>query len=219
MRIEPFLALWILVATHGEPLQIRTICGTGAAGYSGDGASPLKAHLRNPYGVSIGPDNAIYVCDMENHVIRRIKDGKITTVAGVGRRGYSGDGGPALGAELTEPYEVRFDAEGNMYVVEMRNHLVRRISARNQTIATVAGTGKAGFSGDGSAATNALLNQPHSIQLDQHHNLYICDIGNHRIRKVDLPSGAISTFAGTGEKKMPRDGGRFSEEPLFGPRA
>ena len=107
------------------------------------------------------------MCDTGNHVIRRIAtNGIITTVAGTGKGGYSGDGGPALKAELNEPYEVRFDKAGNMYFVEMRNHVVRRVDAETQTITTLAGTGKAGYSGDGGPARSAMLNQPHSIQLD-----------------------------------------------------
>jgi streptogramin lyase len=199
--------------------EIHTICGTGAPAYTGDGGPALAAAARNPYGLCIGPDAALYFCDMDNHVIRRIKDGEIATVAGTGKRGYSGDGGPALRAELNEPYEVRFDGAGNMFFVEMRNNIVRRVDAGNQRISTVAGNGSSGFSGDGGAATQAQLNQPHSIQLDEAGNLFICDIGNHRVRRVDRRTGAINTFAGTGDKKAPRNGGRFSEEPLFGPRA
>jgi streptogramin lyase len=217
---QAVLFTFILFLTiHAEEPRVRTICGTGEPGYSGDGGSAVSAQLRNPYGLSIGPDGALYVCDMENHVIRRINDDKITTVAGTGKRGYSGDGGAALKAELNEPYEVRLDGEGNLYFVEMQNHLVRRVAARDGIISTIAGIGKPGFSGDGGPAIAAQLNQPHSIQLDGRGNLYICDIGNHRIRRVDLRSGVITTFAGTGEKKNPRDGGRISEEPLFGPRA
>lgn len=207
-------ALWPISAA-----EIHTFSGIGAPAYSGDGGPALAAALRNPYGLCIGPDAALYICDMDNHVIRRIKDGQISTVAGSGKRGYSGDGGPALKAELNEPYEVRFDAAGNMFFVEMRNNIVRRVDLRDQKISTVAGNGTLGFSGDGGLATQAQLNQPHSIQLDQQGNLFICDIGNHRIRKVSLRTGFISTFAGTGDKRAPRDGGKISEEPLFGPRA
>jgi streptogramin lyase len=202
------------------PRQILTVAGTGEAGYSGDDGPALNAKLNNPYGIVRGPDRALYICDMGNHVIRRVDtNGIITTVAGTGRKGYSGDGGPALRAELNEPYEIRFDARGHMYFVEMRNHIVRRVNATTKVITTVAGTGKPGFSGDGDAAANAALNQPHSIQLDSAGNLYICDIGNHRIRKVDLPTGKISTFAGTGAKSPTKDGVPFADTPLFGPRA
>src|SRR5205814_6982501 len=138
-----------------------------------------EAQLNNPFGLTRGRDGALYICDMENHRIRRVAgDGSITTVAGSGKRGYSGDGGPALQAELNEPYEVRFDPAGNLFFVEMRNAVVRRVEERTGIISTVAGTGKEGFSGDQGPATKAELRQPHSIQFDSSGDLYICDIGN-----------------------------------------
>lgn len=201
-------------------LQIETFAGTGQAGYSGDGGQATKAQLDNPFGVVRGPDGALYVCDTMNHVIRKVdRNGVITTVAGAGRKGYSGDGGPALEATLNEPYEVRFDKQGNLFFVERLNHTVRRVDAKTQIITTVAGKGQAGFSGDGGAATQATLNQPHSIQFDPQGDLYICDILNHRIRKVILKTGMITTFAGTGEKKPTPDGAKIIGTPLNGPRA
>lgn len=200
--------------------QIMTFAGTGQAGYSGDGGPAMNAKLDQPFGIVRGPDGALYVCDTNNHAIRRIAaNGTITTIAGSGKKGYSGDGGPATNAELNEPYEVRFDRAGNLYFVERLNHIVRRVDAKTHIITTIAGTGQPGFSGDGGPATKAMLNQPHSIQLDASGNLYICDILNHRIRKVDLKSGVIHTFAGTGEKAATPDGAKFATAPLYGPRA
>ncbi len=111
---------------------------------------------------------------------------------------------PALSADLNEPYEVRFDATGNMFFAEMQNHVVRRVDASTHQISTVAGTGTAGFSGDGGPAVKALLKQPHSIAFDQQGRLLICDIGNLRIRRVDLKTGIIETWAGTGERSRRR---------------
>jgi sugar lactone lactonase YvrE len=145
--------------------------------------------------------------------------GKITVVAGNGTKGYSGDGGPATAAALNEPYEVRFDVNGNMFFVEMKNNLVRRVDARSGIISTIAGTGAAGFSGDGGPATKAKLSRPHSITLDNQGNLYICDIGNHRVRIVNLESGIIDTFGGTGARKPTSDGAPLKGTPLNGPRA
>ena len=200
--------------------RIVTFAGTGQPGYSGDGGPATNAQLNNPYGIARGTDGSLYICDMENHVVRKVtRDGIISTVAGTGKRGYSGDGGLATRAELNEPYEVRFDKEGNIFFVEMRNGVVRRIDAKTKIISTVAGTGKAGFSGDGGAATSATLNQPHSIQFDPRGDLFICDIGNHRIRKVDLKTKIISTFAGNGERAATPDGAKISGTPLNGPRA
>lgn len=200
--------------------RITTIAGIGQPGYGGDGGPALLAKLDNPFGITRGPDGALYLCDTNNHVIRKISpDGVISTVAGSGKKGYSGDGGPATQAELYEPYEVRFDKTGNMFLVERLNHVVRRVDPESQIISTVAGIGKAGFSGDGGPATKAALNQPHSIQFDQKGDLYICDILNHRIRKVDMRSGIIATFAGTGEKLATPDGAPIARASLNGPRA
>ena len=143
----------------------------------------------------------------------------ISTVAGSGRKGYAGDGGPALEADLNEPYEIRFAANGDTYFVEMRNNIVRQVDAATGTISTVAGTGEAGYSGDGGPAVEAQLHDPHSIELDGQGSLYIADIGNHRVRRVDLTTGLISTFAGTGEQAPTPDGAPLVGTPLNGPRA
>jgi len=201
--------------------EVVTIAGDGQDGYSGDGGPASIARVGGPFGVSVGPDGAIYLCEISNHVIRRIDEqtGLISTVAGTGRKGYAGDGGLATKALLNEPYEVRFDSGGNMYFVEMRNHLVRRIDAKTRIISTIAGNGTQGFSGDGGSAVKAQLSVPHSIALDNRGNLYICDIGNHRIRRVDLKSGMMDTFAGTGKRRPTPDGAPLAGTPLNGPRA
>jgi DNA-binding beta-propeller fold protein YncE len=202
--------------------QVSTVAGTGAPGFSGDGGPPSKAQLNNPFGVARGPDDALYICEVGNHRVRRIdQDGTITTVAGTGKAGYTGDGGPPTAAALNEPYEVRFDRAGDMYFVEMRNHVVRKVSRRSGVISTVAGTGTAGFGGDGAPATAAQLNQPHAIQFDSGGQfLYVCDIGNHRLRRIDLESGLIVTFAGDGTKRPTPDGAKVGPTlPLNGPRA
>ena len=185
---------------------------------AGDGT---PATVGQPFGVEIGPDGALYICEVQNHRVLRLdlKTRALTTVAGSGKKGYAGDGGPATSAELNEPYEVRFDKAGNVLFVEMKNYVVRKVDAQTGKIRTIAGTGALGFTGDGGPATKAQLNIPHSIALDGDDNLYIADIGNHRIRKVDAKTGIISTIAGNGEKRPPVDGQSAAGRPMIGPRA
>lgn len=200
---------------------IGTAAGTGAPENNGDAGSALAINIGDPFGVEIGPDGALYVTEVRNHRVRRLdlKSNELTTVAGCGRRGYSGDGGPALEAELNEPYEVRFDYDGNMYFVEMKNHVLRRVDVKTKIITTVAGVGRPGFGGDGGAATKAMLRQPHSIALDERGALYVADIGNHRIRRIDPKTGIIESIAGNGEPTAPSDGQVAQGIPILGPRA
>ena len=199
----------------------ETLAGISVSGAKGDGGPATAAQVGNPYGLTLGPDGGLYVCEIDTDRIRRIDmaDGTISTVAGTGEVGYSGDHGPASKAMLNDPYEVRFDADGNMYFVEMLNAVVRRVDAATGTISTIAGTGERGFSGDGGPALEATFNRPHSIALDGKGSLYIADIGNHRIRRVDLATGVVTTFAGTGERAPTADGAPVAGTALNGPRA
>src|SRR5579859_4554904 len=219
MRLLTFILLPLILTA--APKTVSTIAGTGVAGFSGDGGPGVAGQTNNPYGLVIGPDGALYFCEVGNHRVRRLdmKTHRLSTVAGSGTKGYSGDGGPAVQALLNEPYEVRFDKRGNMFFVEMQNHVVRRVDAKTKIISTVAGTGSPGFSGDGGPAAKAQFKQPHSIAFDPDGNLLVCDIGNNRIRRIDLKTGIINTWAGTGEKKPAADGAPLEGAPLNGPRA
>jgi sugar lactone lactonase YvrE len=201
--------------------RIKTIAGVGRAGFGGDAGRALDAVIAEPFGVVVGPDEGVYFCDLGNHRIRRIDpmDGTIATVAGNGESGYGGDDGPAIEASLIQPYEIRFDAEGHLFFVDMKAHVVRRVDKDDGIVTTVAGSGEVGFTGDGGPAREAAMNQPHSIEFDREGLLYICDIQNHRIRRVDLSSGTISTFAGTGEQATTVDGSARTVASLNGPRA
>lgn len=201
--------------------EIVTIAGSGKAEFSGDGGPALKAGCNQTFGLEIGPDGALYWCELANHVVRRLdlKSGSISTIAGTGGvEGYAGDDGPAIKAKLSSPHELRFDRAGNIVVADSFNNVIRRVDMKSGLITTVAGTGKAAFSGDGGPAVKAELNNTISVALDPAENLLICDINNHRIRKVDHATKLISTWAGTGEKKPTPDGAPLAGSPLFGPR-
>jgi sugar lactone lactonase YvrE len=194
--------------------SVATLIGTGAAGFSSE-------QVNNPYGLALGPDGALYFCDLDNQRIRRLdlKTHRTVTVAGNGQKAYAGDGGPATEASLNMPHEIQFDAAGNLYIAERDNHVVRKVDAKTRLISTFAGTGRPGFSGDGGPAARAQFRQPHSIAVHpDRRRLLICDIGNHRIRQVDLVTGVIETFGGTGERQPTPDGAPISNTPLNGPR-
>ncbi|SFI56346.1 NHL domain-containing protein [Planctomicrobium piriforme] len=214
-------AVCVLIASAAIAAEVVTIAGNGVKGTAPDGSAAASSSIGEPYGLVVGPDGALYVCEIANHLIRRIdlKTGVMTRVAGQGTAGYSGDGGRARDAMLNEPYEVRFDSHGNMLFVEMKNAVIRKVDAKTGVISTVAGTGKHDFSGDGSPATKAALKQPHSIALDASDNIYICDIGNSRVRKIDAQTGVINTLIGGGKTPPGPDESPIEGLALKGPRA
>jgi hypothetical protein len=180
------------VDPHGT---ITTVAGTGKVGFSGDGGPATKAQLNVPIAVAVDREGNLYITDESNYRIRKVdKDGIITTFAGTGEGGYSGDGGPATSAKLIDPGSLAFDAKRNLYVADYKS--VRKIDPSG-TITTVAGTGQAGFSGDGGPATEAKLTA-YDIALDREENIYISDTESNRVRKVDK-DGIIHTVAGSGK--------------------
>jgi sugar lactone lactonase YvrE len=204
--------------------RVRTIAGTGIAGYEPEGRAGLPGittPVNNPYGIVLGPDGALYFCEVDTGRTRRfdIDSGRLTTVAGSGEKAYSGDGGPALEASFSAPHEIRFDRGGHLFVVERDAHVVRRVDARTGVTSTVAGTGEAGFSGDGGAATAAQFRQPHSIAFDDRGGLLVCDIGNGRLRRIDMSDGTVVTLSGTGERTPTPDEGPLAGTALRGPRS
>jgi len=173
---------------------IATIAGTGTAGFSGDGGPALAAQLNTPYGVAVDLAGYVYIADLGNGRVRRVSpDGAIATFAGGGSSAGVGDGGPATQAPLLAPRNIAIDAAGNVYVSEFNAHRVRKVSP-DGTIATVAGTGVAGFRGDGASAALAQLAFPAGLALDRAGALYIADSQNQRIRKV--VNGIITTALG-----------------------
>lgn len=209
------------VTGRTQARRVRTLAGTGAPGYAPAVRDALATPVTNPFGVVVGPDGALYFCEYDTGLVRRLDPDQrnITTIAGTGEQGYAGDGGPAVDARLSAPHELRFDRDGHLFVVERDNHVVRRIDAKTGIISTVAGTGAAGFSGDGGPATQAQFRQPHSIAFAADGHLLVCDIGNSRIRRIDLERGTISTFAGTGARGPTPDEAPLDGTPLNGPRS
>jgi hypothetical protein len=184
---------------------ITTIAGTGTAGFAGDNAPATDALLNTPRGVATDAAGNVYIGDVGNQRIRKISTmGIITTVAGTGTAGYNGDHIPATDAQLHGPYNVAINAAGELYIADVDNQSIRKV-ATDGTITTVAGTGTAGYSGDGSAATAAALTEPISVATDPAGNLYIADAWNFRVRKVN-PAGIINTVAGNGVAGFAGDG-------------
>ena len=201
---------------------ITTAVGTGQRGYGGDGGPASEATLNGPFDVGFDPDGNLYFSDTFNHCIRRVdaRTAIITTVAGCGEAGYSGDGVPATRARFNEPYGIAVDKAANIYVADRHNHCVRRVDSATGTVATFAGNGSSGFSGDGGAASCARIVEPNGLALDPgQERLFIADVADHRVRVVDLASGIIRTFAGIGEAEHSGDDGPAAAAGIDGARA
>jgi DNA-binding beta-propeller fold protein YncE len=201
---------------------ISTVAGTGVQGYAGDGGPATQALLNNPFDLAFDPAGNLCFSDTYNHCIRRIdaRSGVITTIAGTGEEGFSGDGGPATSARMNQPYGMVIDRTGNVYVADRLNGRVRRIDGASGVITTLAGDGSAKYSGDGGASAHAGLAEPNGLALDRaHRNLFITDVADHRVRVIDLASGVITTFAGTGNARHAGDGGPAAAADVFGARA
>jgi hypothetical protein len=179
-----------------------------------------QIRLGNPFGIEI-QSNLWWVTTIDDHCIYRgdLDGPTLTRIAGSGVMGYSGDGGPALKATFNWPHEVRVDPEGNLFVADTRNHVIRRIDGASGIITTLAGNGTDGFAGDGERGDRVQFRQPHSVVLDGRGGLLVADTVNHRLRRIDLQSGIVQTISGTGEKALPVDGSDAASAPLFGPRS
>ncbi len=192
---------------------ITTFAGTGQASFSGDGGPAVSARLYAPAAVAVDGQGSVYIVDAYNQRVRKVTpDGRITTIAGTGKQGTSGDGGPATSATLSYPYGVAVDARGNVYV--SGDTYVRKVS-REGTITKVAGGGSS--IGDGGPAISAYVRTPFGLAADGNGNLYIADYADHRVRRVDL-AGKITTLAGTRSGGFSGDGGPATSAMLFGPR-
>ena len=199
---------------------ISTVAGTGTSGYNGDNIPATQAMVSNPAGLAIDGAGNLYFADNGNHILRRIDavTGLITTVAGTpGVQGYSGDGSLATAARLTFPEGVALDITGNLYIADTGNSVIRKVDTSG-TITSIAGTGTAGYNGDGILATTAQLNNPWNLTAAADGSFYIADLDNHRIRRI-APSGLIATVAGTGTSGFSGDGSAAVSAQLKAPAA
>lgn len=189
---------------------ITRIAGTaGSAGFSGDGELAVNSRLNQPTGVAVDGSGNVYISDTTNNRIRKITaaTGVISTIAGNGQAGSSGDNGPALSATLNFPYGLAIASNGDVYYAEFSSHRVRKITVATGIISTVAGTGTAAYNGDDRPATEAAVNAPINVTFDTNGNLVIADSGNNRIRRINMADGRISTIVGTGASGFAGDGG------------
>ncbi len=200
---------------------IQTIAGTGEPGHNGDGGPAEQAQINDPFMCDFDSLGNMYFGQAKGHTLRRVDSvtGVISTVAGTGEEGYSGDGGPASQASVNQIYSLCIDTNDDIYIVDRLNAAVRRIEAATGIITTVAGTVEPGYSGDGGPGNQAQLVEPNDAFLDGKGGLLIADIQDQRIRRLDLRSGIISTFAGNGEKVRSGDGSPATQASFFGSRA
>jgi sugar lactone lactonase YvrE len=215
------LSLGILVLTGSNAQIINTIAGDSAYGFSGDGGAATAAELYYPMGIALDGSGNLYIADEQNNRIRKVNTaGIISTIAGNGNRGYSGDGGAATAAELNYPTGVAVDGSGNVYIADEGNNRIREVNTSG-IMSTIAGNDSEGYSGDGGAATAAELYAPGGIEVDDTGNIYIGDTFNNRIRKITA-TGIISTIAGNGygapsSGGFSGDGGAATSAELYTP--
>lgn len=197
--------------------MITTVAGNGVEGFNRDNQKAVRASLNNPLGVTADGRGNVYIADTSNNKVLKVDgSGVLTTVAGTGVRGFSGDGGPGNKAMLSKPYAVAIDASGNVVIADSGNHRVRRVDSAGR-ITTIAGTGVPGFTGDGGRPARTRLFMPTGVAIDRDGNLFIADLGNHRVRRINALTGSISTVAGNGAAGFAGDKGPASRARLHYP--
>jgi uncharacterized protein (TIGR03437 family) len=187
------LALACSTGAWAQQYTISTVAGNNTQGFAGDGGAPSSAEFFLPVRIVLGSSGSIYIADGGNERIRMISGGSITTIAGDGTVGYTGDGAAATKAELSDPTGIALDSSGNLYIADASNNVVRVVTSGG-TISTFAGTGTIGYIGDGGTAVTAELNNPVAVAVDSSGDVFIADAGNNVVRKV--VSGTIYTVVG-----------------------
>ena len=208
------------VALAAEPARTGRLVEVAGGGTGGDGASAEHAKLVSPFGLGFDGEGTLYFVEMLGQRVRKIGlDGLVTTLAGTGREGRGGDDRPALRAELNGPHSLVVARNGDVFVADTWNNRVRKIDARSGQITTIAGTGHKGFSGDGGPAKKAEFGGIYCLALDEATPaIYLADLDNRRVRRIDLATGIVTTVAGNGKKGVPVDGAAAIEAPLVDPR-
>jgi PKD repeat protein len=218
MKTKLFLVVGMITVYSVKAQLITTVAGNGTAGYGGNGGQATAAELKDPCGGVIDALGNMYFVDSGNNLVRKIStSGIISTIAGTGTAGYTGDGGQATAATLNEPIDIALDLIGNIYISDDQNNAIRKVNT-NGIISTMVGTGTAGYNGDGIQATAAEINSPNGISIDVHGNLYIADGSNQRVRMVNT-AGIITTIAGNGYGGWGGDGGQATATELNNPCA
>lgn len=192
---------------------LTLVAGNGTAGFSGDNGPAVSSQLNGPQGVTLDVAGNLYIADGGNNAIRKVSNGVITTVAGNGTAGFSGDNGPATSGQLSTPFGVAVDSAGNLYIADRDNYRIRKVL--NGIISTVAGNGVSGYSGDNGPAASAQMSDPQGLAVDSAGSLYVADEGNNCIRKIS--NGVITTVAGNGAPGSRGDGGPATSAELFFP--
>ena len=199
---------------------IRTVVGHGTTGYAGDGGPALAASLNLPHELRFDRAGDLYFVDMQNHAVRKVvlSTGVITTIAGTGKPGYSGDGGPATAAQLNQPHSLQFDPAGDLYICDIRNHVIRKITTKTGVISTFAGTGQPGDTPDNSPIAGTPLRGPRTLDFDAAGHLWLATREGNQVFRFDLAAGRISHVTGTGKKGFTGDGGPAKLATLAGPK-
>lgn len=211
----------LMILTFFARAETLVLVAGAPDGTDADGGPAVSAKLQKPFAVGADKDGNLYIPEWTAEKIRKIDaKGTISTFAGSGKKAYGGDGGPALKADINWVHNLIVGPDGSVYLADTGNSSIRKIDAKTNIITTFAGSGKKGNSGDGGPAAKAEFGNIYCIALDpKGEKMYVDDLDNRRIRVIDMKSGNVANFAGTGTKGAPKDGSDAASSPLLDPRA